>query len=318
MQPPLVSTIIPVFNRAAMLREAVASVFAQTYRPIELVIVDDGSTDDSVAIADALATQHDCIRVVHRTNGGAGLAREAGRLAAQGEFIQYLDSDDLLLPQKFAIQVAGLREHPECGVAYGRTRARFAGGTMTDAPWKRTGEQIETMFPAMLASRWWDTSTPLYRAELLRRAGPWTDLRREEDWEYDCRVSALGVRLFDCEAWVSETRFTAETQLSRDRSPAVLRDRAKAHALILGHARRAAIPADAPEMKHFSRELFLLARQCGAAGLDDESCMLFELARDASGASRDRMQFRVYERLARTFGWSRIGKLSCLSDRLRW
>src|SRR5687768_9878812 len=151
-----------------MLREAVESVLAQTYRPIE--IVDDGSTDDTGAVADALGTAHPEIRVLHQENRGVGLAREAGRLVATGEFIQHLDSDDLLYPRKFELQVAGLRAHPECGAAYGWTR-------IDGAISKRTGERIETLFPAMLQSRWWDTPTPLWRASLIHAAGSWLDPR---------------------------------------------------------------------------------------------------------------------------------------------
>src|SRR5262245_61954525 len=94
----LVSTIIPVYNRAGMLREAVESVLAQTYRPIEIIVVDDESTDDTRCVAEALAsTNSKEVRVIHQSNSGPGLAREAGRQASRGEFIQYLDSDDLLL-----------------------------------------------------------------------------------------------------------------------------------------------------------------------------------------------------------------------------
>ena len=106
----LVSTIIPVHNRPALLREAVASVLAQTYRPIEIIVVDDGSTDETGREAEALAEAHPEVHAIHRENGGPGAARETGRLAARGEFIQYLDSDDLLLPTKFELQVAGLRQ----------------------------------------------------------------------------------------------------------------------------------------------------------------------------------------------------------------
>src|SRR6185503_20150635 len=96
----LVSTIIPVYNRAVLLREAVASVLSQTYRPIELIVVDDGSTDDTPRVADELGETHPQeVRVIHQSNTGPGLAREAGRHSALGEFIQYLDSDDLILPE---------------------------------------------------------------------------------------------------------------------------------------------------------------------------------------------------------------------------
>ena len=155
--PGLVSTIIPVQNRATLLREAVASVLAQTYRPIEIIIVDDGSTDDTAAAADALAVAHpNEIRVIHQGNTGPGLAREAGRQVAQGEFIQYLDSDDVLLPEKFALQVSGLRQCTDCGAAYGKTAFATCGSSDAQKPWKRTGELIEYMFPAFLKSRWWD------------------------------------------------------------------------------------------------------------------------------------------------------------------
>ena len=118
----LVSTIIPVHNRPLLLREAVASVLAQTYRPVEIIIVDDGSTDATGREAEALAEAHSEVHTIHRKNGGPGAARETGRLAARGEFIQYLDSDDLLLPTKFELQVAGMRRCGDCAVSYGKTR----------------------------------------------------------------------------------------------------------------------------------------------------------------------------------------------------
>lgn len=312
----LVTTILPVYNRSGMLREAVDSVLGQTYRPIELIIVDDGSTDGTPAVADELARAHPEVRVMHQANGGAGSAREAGRTAATGEFIQHLDSDDLLEPKKFELQVAGLREHPECAISYGWTRMRFRDGGVHGAPWKGTGERISSLFPAMLRSRWWDTTTPLYRASLIKKAGPWLTLRCEEDWEYDCRIAALGVRLHFVEAWVSETRQHV-AHVSGQADARTLSDRAVAHAAILGHARRFGIAEDAAEMRHFARELFLLARQCGAAGLTEESSRLFAMARSASGGERGRVQFRLYSLLARLLGWETMGKVSKMVDKLR-
>lgn len=319
MQPGLVTTIIPVFNRAGMLREAVASVLAQTYRPIEIIIIDDGSTDETPAVADAIAREHAEVRVIHQANAGVGLARESGRLAARGEFIQHLDSDDVIYPHKFELQVAGLRAHPECGASYGWTRARMPDGTTRDQPEGRTGERIETMFPAMLQSRWWHTMTPLYRARLIDDAGPWLPLRNEEDWEYDARIACTGVRLHYCAEWVAEVRHHPYSRLTEDGlAREILRDRARAHALILQHGWRASIDATTPEMQSYARELFLLSRQCGAARLTEESKMLFELARDASGDACNRPQFRAYALATRILGWPLAGKLACLSDRLRW
>lgn len=313
MEPALVSTIIPVFNRPAMLREAVASVLAQTYRPIEIIIVDDGSSDETADVGDALAREHGgIVRTIHIANGGPGRAREAGRALARGEFVQYLDSDDVLLPRKFELQAAALRERSDCGAAYGWTRERDAAGIRTSLPRKRTGERIETMFPSMLTSRWWDTPTPLYRASILDVAGAWTDLRAEEDWEYDCRIAAQGVRLAYVPEWLCEIRVGLDDRLS-GRGEVSLRDRARAHLLILEHAAAADIPRASVEMQFFSRDLFHLARQCGAAGFRDESRQLLTAAVKIS-AARD---VHAYNFVARIIGLRGAGTVAEAIDRLR-
>src|SRR5262245_11137917 len=266
----LVSTIIPVFNRSGMLHEAVQSVLAQTYRPIEVIIVDDGSTDDTNLVADELAAKYpNEVRAVHQSKSGPGLAREAGRQLARGEFIQYLDSDDILLPRKFELQIEGLRKDPDSDVSYGKTRYRHSDGSVEPGPWKGSGTRVRTMFPTFLLARWWDTPTPLYRASICKQAGPWTDLRLEEDWEYDCRVASFGVRLDFCDEFVVEVRDHGDHRLCKGEAldPARLKERARSHKLILSHARRAGIDESFTEMQHFARELFLLSRQCGAAGL---------------------------------------------------
>jgi glycosyltransferase involved in cell wall biosynthesis len=316
----LVSTIIPVHNRPSLLREAVASVLAQTYRPLEIIIVDDGSTDETGRQAEALSEAHSEVRAIHRENGGPGAARETGRLAARGEFIQYLDSDDFLLPTKFELQVAGLRRCGDCTVSYGKTRFYGYGDRPTDVAWKRTGERISTMFPSFLQSRWWGTSTPLYRRNVTDLAGPWTELKNEEDWEYDCRVARNGGRLHHADVFVSDERAILGPRLSTTGSSdsEKLRNRSRAHMLIMDHAHAVGISHETSEMQHFARELFLLARQCGAAGLADESRMLFGLARKASGAERSRgIDLVLYGAGARLLGWRAMGSLACRLDRFR-
>lgn len=313
----LVSTIIPVFNRPVPVEEAVESVLRQAYRPIEVIVVDDGSTDATGAVADALARDHaDEVRVIHQANSGPGLAREAGRRIARGEYIQYLDSDDVLLPGKFELQVSGLRGCQNCGVSYGRTRYVPAG----DRPGSRTGEKIETMFPAFLRSRWWETSTPLYRRRVVDDAGAWTALWHEEDWEYDCRVASQGIRLHYCSEFVSEHRAIDPARLSGDfhGTARKLRDRATAHRLIFGHAQKAGIGPEVPERQHFARELFLLARQSGAARLPQDAESLFRLARTAAGPQLGAgWDFRWYDCLAKVLGWEWTGRIACFADRLR-
>jgi glycosyltransferase involved in cell wall biosynthesis len=316
----LVSTIIPVYNRATLLAEAVESVLAQTYRPIEIIIVDDGSTDDtSERIVDLTKKYPEIIRMVRQPNQGPGLARETGRGMARGEFIQYLDSDDLLLPAKFKLQVESLRMNPEAGIAYGKTHHSGIGDELQPVPFKRTGEFFDTLFPALLLSRWWSTSTPLYRRSVTDTIGAWADLWNEEDWEYEARAAMLGVKLVYCDHFVSVTRWHA-SRLHHDGTidAKKMESRAKAHALIFSHAKAAGITPDRQEMQHFARELFLLSRQCGAAGLSGEAKRMFELSREAAGAERAKgPDYIFYKIIAGIVGWAAAGKLACALDRLR-
>jgi glycosyltransferase involved in cell wall biosynthesis len=314
--PGLVSTIIPVYNRARMVEEATRSVLAQTYRPIEILIVDDGSTDETPRVIATLAARHEEIRVLTRPNGGPGAARETGRLEMRGEFVQLLDSDDLIDTTKFELQVSALRQHPECGVAYCKARLVLQDGSVDPKPSRRTGENIESMFPSMLALRWWETASPLYRASLMHEAGSWLSLRAEEDWEYDCRIAARGVKTCFVDEWLCSHR-RHEANISGSFNAVTLRDQSVAHAAMYQHARTARIDHASSEMRHFAREVFLLSRQCGQMGLTHESASLFALAQEASGTERGRLPLRVYGSLARLVGWTAAGKIAAAMDRMR-
>ncbi len=321
--PGLVSTVIPVYNRALLLGEAVESVLTQSYRPIEVVIVDDGSTDDTPeAIAALCATRRGIVRGVRRENGGPGLARQSGLDIARGEFIQFLDSDDLLLPEKFAVQVQALAGNPAAVAAYGKTREYHIGEVPEDRASRRTGDRFTSILPLFLRERGWATSTPLYRRSALDLIGPWKDMRTEEDREYELRLAALRRPIVPCEIFVSDTRLHAGHRISRS-DPGDRRkmgDRSQALRLMLEHARRAGIGNDAPEMQHFARGLFLLARQCGANGLPHESRLLLEAASDASLGHRQAgfaAQLHLYHLAARVVGWGWAGKAAEAFDALR-
>ena len=108
-RPPLVSVVVPTFNRAAQIGAAVDSVLAQTYPHWELIVVDDGSQDETPLMLSAYGER---IRTIRQENRGVSAARNRGILAAAGEFIALLDSDDYWLPDKLAAQVAYFRQHP--------------------------------------------------------------------------------------------------------------------------------------------------------------------------------------------------------------
>jgi glycosyltransferase involved in cell wall biosynthesis len=283
----LVSTIIPVYNRPGLLLEAVGSVLYQTYPLKEIVIVDDGSTDSTPAVCDDLARKHPEITVVHQNHTGrAGLARETGRLLARGEYIQYLDSDDILSPRKFEVMTEALRENPECDIAYCCTRRYQRGDTPQDIPWELTGETFETMFPAFLSRRYWHTSTPLYRRRLCDAAGPWSDFLFWEDVEYDMRIAALGPRLYHCRMFLADSRDHDLGRLSKPgfyNDPELLRHVPRAYRDIYSHAKRYGLGPRDEAMQFFLEEVLLISRRCGELGLsqDAEACM--EIVRDALG-----------------------------------
>ena len=319
MLADLVSVVIPVHDRAGLVREAVASALEQTYRPIEILVVDDGSTDETPAVLEELAASHPEVRILRQSNAGPGVARELGRTHARGEFLQYLDSDDLMLPRKLELHVTGLREHPECGASYGWTRYVYADGQRDAVPCKGTGQRMDRMFPEFLRARPWHTGTPLYRSSVCDAAGPWLSLRQEEDWEYDCRIAALGVRLHYVPEFVLDFRDAATSRLSRGATTdsALLADRARAHEEILRHAIRYGIPSDAPEMRHFARALFMLCRQCGARGLVAEAARLHSLAVAAAGEHGPANDLRMYRLAARLLGWRWTARLATATERLR-
>jgi hypothetical protein len=315
----LVSVIVPVHNRATLLAEAVGSVLAQTYHRFEIIIVDDGSDDGTTSeAADDLARAYPAIvRVVHQTNTGVGPAREAARLLARGEFIQYLDSDDRLLPRKLEVQVAALRAAPHAGVAYGMTRLIDRDGRQLEAPYKGSGECRRTLFPALLIDRWWNTHTPLYRRSVCDAAGPWSAMRSGEDWEYDARVGALGTQLVFCDEYVSEHRAHGGPRLSG--SPSMTREHAREWAQLLPAlaqcAVTAGVQADAPEMLRLARHAFLLARQAGAAGHGVEAAELFAFARQIQAASRTRsFSLWLYGLVATGVGWVISGRFAGMID----
>jgi glycosyltransferase involved in cell wall biosynthesis len=116
MSSPTVSVVIPCFNQGHYLREALQSVLAQTLPPAEIVVVDDGSTDNTAAIAG----EYSKVRCVHQRNRGLASARNAGAAHTTGEHIVFLDADDRLKPDALAIGVRELVAHPTCALVWGR------------------------------------------------------------------------------------------------------------------------------------------------------------------------------------------------------
>lgn len=114
---PEISVIVPVYQVENYLERCVSSILAQTFADFEMILVDDGSTDKSGALCDAWREKDPRIRVIHKENGGASSARNAGLKVAQGAYIGFVDSDDWIHPQMYEKLYDMLRRHPECDIA---------------------------------------------------------------------------------------------------------------------------------------------------------------------------------------------------------
>jgi len=188
--PPLVSILIPAYNCERWLADSVASALAQTYAHTEVIIVDDGSKDNTLAVARRF--EGPAVRVATQPNAGAAAARNKAFSLAQGDYIQWLDADDLLGRDKVRLQmeaagVHGPRALYSCGWGFFRHR-----------PWKAqfiATPLWESQAPIEWLTRKWEhnahmqTATWLTSRQLAEEAGPWdTQLLNDDDGEYFFRV----------------------------------------------------------------------------------------------------------------------------------
>ncbi len=303
----LVSTVVPVFNRPQMVRQAVESVLAQSHQRVEVIIVDDGSTDETPQAIQALCAQWpDRVQAMRTNNSGPGPAREAGRRRARGEFIQYLDSDDRLMPEKFEQQVRALEKATDCQIAYGITRLIDAEDRVLKEPYKWTAKVLPSLFPAILIDRWWCTHTPLYRRSLTDAIGPWSALRYSQDWEYDARAGALQAKLVHCPVLVSEHRQHANLRQTGTGKWLQAPDQALFLRTLFESATRAGLVPGSAECRHFSRWAFSLSRDAALAGQIQAADELWQLA--AAAVGQPDLDLRAYRWAAQTFGWSRSAR----------
>lgn len=189
--PPLVSVIIPAFNSAQYLADAVESVFAQTYSVVECIVVDDGSTDHTQELLNKLLKLHPGLKTARKTNGGLSSARNMGLRESTGDFISFLDADDVLIPDKIERQVAYLNANPDVGIVYGDCLI----ATETLRPMKMyTAEMPRDIEPidALCYRNWFGVMIPLVRRTVIDRVGEFDEeLASAEDWDYWIRCSKI-------------------------------------------------------------------------------------------------------------------------------
>jgi glycosyltransferase involved in cell wall biosynthesis len=191
-RPPRVSVLLPCYNGAAYLEEAVRSILLQTFADFELIVVDDGSTDATADILARMGRRDPRLRVVRQPNGGIVAALNTAIAHARGEYIARMDADDVSFPERFAFQVAWLDAHPATvlvgGYAVGDPRPTPASVRTTGGRHSRTDLVV---FPPRVAV----SMHPLImmRATTLKAIGGYREgYRHAEDYDLFIRAGTLG------------------------------------------------------------------------------------------------------------------------------
>lgn len=193
-KPGVVSVIVPTFNRADLIVESLDSVWQQTYRPIELLIVDDGSTDDTAAVVrDWMSAHADDSQFqtsyIPRANAGAPAARNFGAQTSCGEFIQFLDSDDILHPEKLYAQTAPLLADSRLDFTWTEYASFSENIAWDDITARVYGRACDALLATHIkAGARMTTVSVVYRRDLCVRVGPWHEsLKIWQDWEFNLR-----------------------------------------------------------------------------------------------------------------------------------
>lgn len=223
--PGMVSVVVPTYNRANVVRGSIESVLRQTYSNVEVVVVDDGSRDDTRRVVEGYGPP---VRYLYQTNSGVSAARNLGFANARGEFVALLDSDDQFLPWKLEAQVQLLRAHPEVGMVWTDMAAVNEQGAVLDPKYLRTfydahalaqleqvlvhagplrrywpgapadvaGAPVYTgdIFSQMLLGNLVHTSTVVLRRDRLRQVGGFDAslTHSGEDYEFHLRTCSYG------------------------------------------------------------------------------------------------------------------------------
>jgi glycosyltransferase involved in cell wall biosynthesis len=216
-----ISVIIPCYNAASWIAEALQSVARQGLDNLEVIVVDDGSTDESAKIVEK---DFPFARLIKMKNQGASKARNLGTRASAAEFIQYLDADDLLAPGKLKTQLEAL-ENSRADVAYGDWQALISkpGGSCLQAQVckkKMQHPEIE-----LFTDFWYPPAVYLFRRSIVERVGSWSEsLPVIQDARFALDCALRGAKFIYCQGIMAYYRVHSKSSLSRRDSVAFARD----------------------------------------------------------------------------------------------
>jgi len=321
--PPLISILIPAYNAAEWIEETLRSALRQTHPNCEIIVVDDGSRDDTLARARAFAAQHVSargrIRIESQENAGASAARNYALRLAQGDFFQYLDADDLLAPDKIALQLKALAVQPPLTLAMG-TWGRFTTDPVqtvwaTDEAVYQAHSGIEFLQLKLETHSMIQPGAWLAPRKLCELAGPWDEsLSLNDDGEYFARVALKAERLLYVPESRTHYRSAISNSLSRRRSQRALDSLYRSEQLTINSLLAA---DDSPR----SRAAAVLGWRRLASELYPGAGELARAARQAARAlgAKDDTPIGVpnwVSHTARLIGWPNARRLQLLRNRL--
>jgi glycosyltransferase involved in cell wall biosynthesis len=184
---PEVSVIVPTYNYAHFIGDCLDSIFSQTYKDFEVIVVDDGSTDDT---AQVLKKYRGEIHYIHQENRGLPAARNTGIRAAQGEYLAFLDSDDLWLPDKLDEQIRVLRNDADMGIIFSDASAFDEKGVIRESILKEENTCTGFCFQRLFMGNYLVMPTVMIRTRCLEKGGLFDEsLTAVEDYDLWLRIS---------------------------------------------------------------------------------------------------------------------------------
>jgi glycosyltransferase involved in cell wall biosynthesis len=196
LQEALVSVIVPAFNAATYIRQTLDSVLAQTYRTIEVIVVDDGSEDTTADIVEEFVAKDPRVRLIQQSNAGVGAARNTAIREARGTYLAPLDADDLWSPEKLETQVACMQKSgPNTGLVYCSSTLIDEQGKMLHFGETKTLEG-RLRHAMVLKNLLGNASVPLFRASALEQVGLYLTRDEQkgqgcEDWDLALRIAEI-------------------------------------------------------------------------------------------------------------------------------
>ena len=205
----LVSIIIPSYNYENFIIEAINSALSQSHSNIEIIVVDDGSTDETASIVRALAKNDERIFYIHQYNQGLSAARNTGVKRSKGEFIVFLDADDILHPEKIQAHLEHFSQKPKADISYGRSRyflsgkpeETFANIDLDNTEWMSgVSGNAAAVMPLLVVNNIMPVCSAMLRRTVVEQVGDFdTTLKSLEDWDYWLRATTID-RIFSFSA----------------------------------------------------------------------------------------------------------------------